>query len=297
MRPQRWLITGASGQLGGHVVRRLAGEVPAPHVLALAGKGDVAQAGGTVERIDLADLDGLRACVKAHQPTHVIHAGAMTSVADAFAQPERATCVNTRATQALVEAAVGVGARFLFCSTDMVFDGAAAPYHESDAPAPLSHYGRTKADAEQLVLALPGTLAVRLPLMYGFACGRRDTTFARQMAALRQGQPLRLFVDEFRTPIWLGDAAAAVVALARGGVGGIIHVAGPRRMSRYEMVEEFAGLLNIPEPRLVPIPRSSADAAEPRPEDLSLDGTRFVELFPNLAPGPIRWEVFADQPE
>ena len=112
-----------------------------------------------------------------------------------------------------------------------------------------------------------------------------------------EGRPLRLFTDEFRTPIWLADAAIALIALARSDQTGIIHVAGPKRLSRYEMVEQVARLLNIPEPQLVPTSRLSTDAPEPRPADLSLDGSRFVTLFPNLAPGPIRAEVFSNQPQ
>jgi dTDP-4-dehydrorhamnose reductase len=216
----------------------------------------------------------------------------MTSVAEAHARPDDAHRINVEATRTLAQAARSVGARFVFSSTDMVFDGEAAPYRETDTPRPVSHYGRTKAEAEWVAADFDDTLVVRLPLMYGFARGPRDTTFAQQVAALGEGRPLRLFTDEFRTPIWLADAAVALIALGRSDQTGIIHVAGPKRLSRYEMVEQCARLLDIRDPQLVPTSRLSIDAHEPRPADLSLDGTRFVSLFPNLAPGPVRAEVF-----
>ena len=289
-----WLITGASGQLGGHVVRQLSTLDTGVTILALAGRGDVDAAGVEVCRIDLRKLDELRSCMLAFRPTHILHLGAITAVGDCHAHPADAERVNVEATRVLLEAAAALHARLVFSSTDMVFDGEAAPYGESDPPRPVSHYGRTKAAAERLVTAADDTLCVRLPLMYGVPQGRRETTFVKQIAALRCGQPLRLFTDEFRTPVWLADAARAIIGLAGSDKTGLLHVAGPQRLSRYELVARCAALLNIPQPNLVPASRCDVDSPEPRPADLSLDGRRLREQFPHLVPGPIRAQVFSD---
>ena len=152
MSTERWLITGASGQLGGHVVQQLARESADHTILALAGRGAVGTLGLEVRRIDLRDADGLRACVAGYQPTHIVHLGAMTAVADAHDHPQDAQRINTEATRVLAAAAAECGARLVFSSTDMVFGGAGAPYRESDPPRPLSHYGRTKLAAERTLL-------------------------------------------------------------------------------------------------------------------------------------------------
>ena len=169
----------------------------------------------------------------------------------------------------------------------MVFAGNAAPYRETDPGKPVSHYGRTKLAAERLLLERDNTLVVRLPLMYGLPVTSRPSTFAAQIAALRRGTSLRLFTDEHRTPIWLADAAKAVLGLARSERTGLLHVAGPERLSRYELVARFARLLGIEDPPLEPVSRLSIAAAEPRPADLSLDDSIFRREFPALAPGPI----------
>lgn len=296
MSADRWLITGASGQLGGHVVRRLAADGERAHVLALSRSRVVRVAGVEARQVDLGDTEALVDCVGSYGPTHVIHVGAVTSVTQAHADPQTACRVNTLATQRLAQCAADCGARLVFSSTDMVFDGEAAPYGENDPPKPLSHYGRTKAEAEQLLTEFERTLVVRLPLMYGYPCERRETTFVRQIVALRAGEPLRLFADEFRTPIWLADAAASLIELARSEVTGLLHVAGPQRLSRYQMVEEFARLLGVRNAKLEPASRLSIAAAEPRPADLSLDGSRFTAMFPHLTPGPIRAEALVQAP-
>jgi dTDP-4-dehydrorhamnose reductase len=284
---QRWLITGASGQLGGHIVRRLQSGPPAAEIFALTRRPGSAPPGCHELCADLRDAEALRSLVREAQPTHIIHTAAVTAVSEAFARPQEALLVNLDATRVLAECAAGCAARLIFTSTDMVFDGESAPYREDDPPRPLSHYGRTKAAAERELAGRPGVLIVRLPLLYGLPCTPRQTTFLRQMQALRRGEPLPLFTDEFRTPLWLADAAAALVALARSEWTGLTHVAGPQRLSRYGLIERCAALLRIERPRLVPASRLGAGAGEPRPADLSLDGRRFLTHFPELAPRPV----------
>jgi len=290
---ERWLITGASGQLGSHLIRQLAGDPHAPTLLALVGRGSTGTPGVHEERVDLADADGLRRCVERFRPTHVLHVGAMSAVADCHERPYDAERINAEATRVLAQVAAAGGARLVYTSTDMVFAGDAAPYRETDRPRPLSIYGRTKLEGEQAVAVFDRSLVVRLPLMYGFPLSTRETTFTKQIAALRRGEPLKLFGDEFRTPVWLSDAAAALIGLARSELAGLIHVAGPERLSRYELIEGCARLLGIESPRLAAVSRNSIASPEPRPADLSLDGARFARLLPELAPRPVRPAVFA----
>jgi dTDP-4-dehydrorhamnose reductase len=283
---ERWLVTGASGQLGGHILREVGRDGTDKNLLALAGHGAVGQ-NVQVLRIDLRDEQALRSAVDDFRPTHVVHAGAMTAVSEAYERPKEAEKINIYATRVLADAAQLCAARFVFISTDMVFDGTAPPYRESDPPRPLSQYGRSKVAAELLLAGRAQVLTVRLPLMYGFACWGRETTFSKQVAALRRGEPLKLFVDEWRTPIWVADAARAVIGLARSEVSGLIHVGGPERLSRYELIEKAAALLGVADPNLQAVSRLSIAAAEPRPADLSLDGSVFLRTLPDLAPQPL----------
>lgn len=284
----RWLITGATGQLGGHVVHQLVAS-GATEVLALTGRQDVALPGVRTCRVDLADADALAGACARFRPTHVLHLGAMTAVGDCHARPADAERVNVTGTRVLADTTAG--GRLVFASTDMVFDGERAPYSEADPPAPLSHYGRTKVAAERVLAGRPETLVVRLPLMYGLPAVGRETTFVQQVAALRRREPLRLFADEFRTPVWLGDAARAVIGLARSDLTGVIHIAGPERLSRLQLIVRVAELLGIESPAVVPVSRLAVAAAEPRPADLSLDGRRLAALRPELLPGALRIEA------
>lgn len=292
---QRWLITGASGLLGGHIVRLLSVEPHERTVLSLSNRTPPAEFGATVANCDLGDEPATRAVVRAFRPTHVIHSGAMTAVSDCFAAPDRARGINTRATRVIAEECERLRARMLFVSTDMVFGGDRPPYCESDPPAPLSVYGHTKADAEAAIRDIPGVIIARVPLMYGFACTTRTATFAAQIEAIRAHAPLKLFIDEFRTPAWVVDVARASIGLARSDRSGIIHLAGPARLSRIDMARRFAEQLGVSNPTFEPTSRLSVPG-EPRPADLSLDASLLAREFPQLVCGPIRADAFAELP-
>lgn len=281
----RWLITGASGQLGARVLQALLAREHAD-LLALVGTREPPP-GAAIARIPLDDVEALRQSVRDFAPDFVIHTAAMTAVSEAFARPEDARRQNTLATRILAESAADCAARFLFTSTDMVFDGANAPYTEDAAPTPLSVYGRTKADAERAIADLPRTLTVRIPLLFGLPATPRPSTFANQLAALRENREQTLFTDEFRTPMWNRDAAEALIRLAESDVTGLLHLCGPQRLSRMEMIVAVARAMGIASPAIRPISRLDIAGPEPRPADLSLRAERFGRLFPDFSPTPV----------
>jgi dTDP-4-dehydrorhamnose reductase len=164
----------------------------------------------------------------------------------------------------------------------MVFDGDAAPYDEAAPTNPLSVYGKTKAMAEQAALAYANAAVIRLPLMFGRPRDDRASTYTRQLESLSAGQPLKLFTDEFRTPLHLADAAAAVIAVARSDFAGIIHAGGPLRLSRFDLIREVANRLSLPMHTVEQISRLSIPGAEERPADLSLKSDLFRSRFPNV---------------
>ncbi len=292
MSRERWLVTGASGQLGSHIVARLVGEARSATVFALAGEADLPFADVDVRRVDLADEHALRAVLEGVMPTHILHLGAMTAVGDCYREPTRAQRVNVDATRTIAAYAARHSVRLVFSSTDMVFDGTHAPYSETDIPRPLSIYGKTKLAAEREIAECPQALIARVPLMYGLPLNGRETTFVKQLRALRAGAPLRLFADEYRTPAWLGDVARALIGLARrADASGVLHVTGPERLSRYDLIARCADLLGIIRPNLVAASRLDIDAPEPRPPDLSLDGSVLAARYPKLAPGPLGMEA------
>jgi len=264
----RYLVTGANGILGGYLLRQLADTTHDVHTW--KGSGDVA----------LNDESAIVAAWRSVRPDIVIHAGAMARVADCHGQPELARQVNTMATQILTQLAEEDGARLVYVSTDMVFDGVRGNYSETDAPSPLSVYGRTKRDAEPAVLAYRRGIVVRVSLLFGQGINGRASFFDGMLDAVKHGRPVNLFVDEWRTPLSLAVAAQALIEIVESEVTGLLHVGGPERLSRAAMGERLCEYLGASKSSIVLTTRDATPAAEPRPRDTSLDSTRWRQLFP-----------------
>jgi dTDP-4-dehydrorhamnose reductase len=205
----------------------------------------------------------------------------MSGVGDCFRNPTQARQTNTTATQLLAELAERHRSRMIHVSTDLVFNGEKGWYRETDCPAPLSVYGHTKASAERIVLGHDGHLVLRISLLFGPSINGRTSFFDQQIDALLNNKPCTLFEDEWRTPLSLCAAARGLLAAAESDMTGILHLAGPERMSRFDMGQRLARLLHKSEATLVAASREDFAAAEPRPRDTSLACDRWHQCMPN----------------
>lgn len=284
---ERWIVTGATGQLGSHAIHALKEQSPDAVIMAMSRRATPDRWLVESAIVDLAETDTVVSTIERFAPTHVLHLGAMTAVSEAYNNPKLADQVNVQATQAIADTTARLDARMVFASTDMVFDGRLAPYTEDATPRPISNYGRSKASAEAALAGQSHIAIVRFPLMFGIPKIERSSTVVNQIQALRDGTPLNLFTDEFRTPLWLGDAAAQAIQIARLDVNGIFHCPGPERLSRLQMVERFATALNIKTGNINAISRLDIDSPETRPEDLSLSSIRTRKVLTAFSPQPI----------
>ena len=244
--------------------------------------------GAPLRPVPLTDRAATAAAFRDARPDAVIHCAALSSVAGCHREPALAEAINVGGTRWLAELADEARTRLLYVSTDLVFDGERGGYVEEDAPAPLSVYGRTKARAEAAVRTCPRGLVVRVSLLFGPTLTGRPTFFDQQLLALRERRPCTLFADEWRTPLSLTTAAAALIALAESDCTGVLHVGGPERMSRLETGQRFAAFLGADASMIVAAGRGDVPAAGPRPRDTSLDSSRWRGLFPHQ-PWPA-WE-------
>ncbi len=267
------LVTGASGFLG----RALADELRA------RGRDVVGTSHGhTPGFVALSLDDGGRAAadlVRSLRPAAVVHLAAMSDPDACARDPGRAAQVNAAASGAIASAAAEVGAHLVFASTDLVFAGDRAPYAEDDPTGPLGPYMASKVAAEARVRAAsPAHLVVRLALLYGPSRGTRPSFTDGLVARLRRGEPSTLFVDQWRTPLLVDDAAALLADLLERRAGGLLHLAGPERVSRHGHGVAIAAALGL-DPALCRPARLADAPIAPRPADASLRIDRLVGLL------------------
>ena len=274
----RALILGAGGQLG----RALAASAPAPvDVVALDRAG-----------CDIAEAAQIEQAIGAARPDLVLNAAAYTQVDRAESEQEKATLLNAIAPGVIARAARRAGARIVQFSTDFVFDGnAGRPYRPDDTPRPLSVYGRTKLEGEQVVAeAAPDALVIRTAWIYA----ARGANFVSAMLQLMsEREQIRVVADQVGTPTHAASVAAATWALAGAGATGIHHFTDAGIASWYDFavaIEEEARALNvIDRPVTVePIPTEAYPTAARRPGFSVLDKQATWQAIGYLPP---HWRV------
>ena len=264
------LVTGVSGYLGQAIARH-----PARRQCTYTYGAYLSQplpaAGWEVRQLDITDPAAVAQLWDDVRPSCVIHTAAN------FRQPHALVDSITRGTRAVVDACTAHGARLLHLSSDMVFDGEHAPYRETAAMGPLTPYARAKVEAEELIRgsSLPSWVIVRTSLITGLAPLDARTQWV--IDSVRDQQPIVLFTDEFRCPVWVDDLAAALLELAGHDYCGVLHITGPQRLSRYALgvrICRWAGL----DPARITASTVAASGLI-RPRDCTLDITLAQHLL------------------
>lgn len=276
----RVVVTGASGQLGAYLVQPLGrtGWTILPWTGSRRGRwGD-----SPLIPVDLTDEAAINRALTEADPDAVLHVAAISAADQVRRDPARGRVVNVEATRHIAQWCAERQRRLVFASTDMVFDGERSWYSENDEPRPILAYGATKRDAELEALKAPNSVVARLCLLYGPTRCDRPTFFDRSIMGLRSGKPQTFFYDEHRAPLDFQTAAEILVELVSSPHRGILHVGGPERLSRFELMSRIGLALGF-DPALVHAD-SRADLVfeEPRPADLSLDTRLLAKLLPNL---------------
>ena len=274
------LLLGKNGQVGWELQRSLAplGELVAldRHSTDLCG--------------DLTRLQDLAETVQALRPDVVVNAGAHTAVDKAESEPELARTLNALAPGVLAREAGKIGALLVHYSTDYVFDGGGSrPWLETDTPAPLSVYGRTKLEGEQMIQSASDR---HLIFRTSWVFAARGGNFAKTMLRLAQERErLTVIDDQWGAPTGaelLADVTAHAIrqVLRRPRDAGLYHLAAQGEVSWngyakhvIAQVGRVQSAIKIVAKEVVAVPTSAFPTPAARPANSRLDCGRLQTTF------------------
>ena len=279
----RILLLGASGQLGMQLATHLHGH------------GDFTALSRA--ELDLSDIDAVRAAVRNAAPQIVINAAAYTAVDKAESAPDIAALINGVAPAAIADELVSSGGWLIHYSTDYVFDGSGtAPWRETDLPAPLNAYGRSKLEGEEAIAAT-GAKHIILRTSWVYAAQGRNFLHTMLRLGCERGE-LKIVSDQIGAPTSaeaLTQATLAVLrrlegnGLAGGGLdsveidrlSGVYHLACAGETSWYGFAEAiFVAFADRQKaPRLIPILTEAYPTPAVRPRNSRLDCGKFTQTF------------------
>ena len=269
------IVTGAAGLIGQYLVKTAPRWAPDWDVKGLA-RAD----------LDLTDCVRVERAWQSIKPNAVIHCAALSRTKDCEQDPNQAHRINVEVTAHLAQLSQDIP--FIFLSSAEVFDGKTGWYSETDEPNPINVYGKTKLEAERVVLQNPRHTIVRIVLTAGTS-QNGDRSFVEDMCQVaKAGKDVTLYADEFRCPLPAGVIARAVWELVDRKQPGLYHLGGSERLSRWDIGEALLPWYPELKGRLI---QGSArnHAGSPRPSDLSLRCDKIQRLLSFRIPGFREW--------
>jgi len=256
------LVLGAAGQLGSDLVSLLG-----------------ADAGVTHQEVSITDAAAVDSLLARRRPSVVFNCAAYNAVDRAETERDAAFEVNARGPANIAGACGRHGARFVHFSTNFVFDGRLdRPYVESDEPAPLGVYARSKLEGERMVLrVLPQALVIRTAGVFG---GRRGQSFPeRILERARSGEVVRVVSDQRVNPTYSADLARAALRLAEEQTEGLVHVVAEGCCTWAELARAVLEECSVPV-AVEPVKTADYPSAARRPANGCLSSARTSALRP-----------------
>jgi len=279
----RIFISGASGLLGGNCLKYFKMknlEVVGTH---LSFPTSETVYFNTLQE-DAANFD-----VLAFRPDVIVHCGALTHVDYCESHEEESFEKTVKSTQNLVELAQRCHARFVFISTDYVFDGRDGPYREEDKMNAINVYGKHKLIAETFVLDnLKDSLILRVTNVYGDEL-REKNFVARILSQCREGLRLKLKLpyDQFASPTNAFDIARALFLLLNDKKSGIYHIGGSDYMNRVTLALKVLNYFPDAVYDLEALPTADLNQAARRPLLGGFISLKFMSEYPDFLFGSV----------
>jgi len=266
------LVTGASGFLG----RNLALEALASgrQVVGVVHRHSVDHPALQTVSADLAAPSAARVLLSRLRPGLVVNCAALADVDECERNPEPAHLLNAELPRSLATACAEFGVGLVHISTDSVFDGKRGSYTESDEPAPVNVYARSKLDGERAVQrALPDALIIRTNFI-GTSASRRLGLADWFSSRLESGERIPGFADVIFSPLLANELARVVLAAVDCSLHGVYHASARGACSKYDFACRLAVALGLDSNLVNRACLADAKLPAARPLNTSLSSSR-----------------------
>ena len=302
--PLPLLVTGVAGVAGYGAFRYFREKYPG-QVIGTRRAGNWRLSGDGIVGVDVDDHDGFKALFDEHQFASVLNCEGSCALKACELDPPSAWRVNVFSIEHLLEHIGGQG-RLIHLSIDLVFSGTGEGGHlETDPPDPVTVYGKTMAQSEQLVLQHPNAAVLRISLPMGVSFNGHAGAIDWIQSRFKQDKPATLYFDEIRTPTYCDCLNRLFSEMLAGPWTGLFHAGGPLRLSLYEIAQIVNRVGGYDPDLLIGCPRVEAGPMPPRAGNVTLDSTHLAQtigaapfepwpLDPKWIPTHRRWHYDRD---
>ena len=211
------------------------------------------------------------------RPDAIVHFAAFTQVDWCEAHPDETRRMNVDVTGHLANWAARNDCKFLFMSTDSVFDGARGGYCESDLTGPLNCYSATKRDAEKVVRIQNGNHLIIRANIYGWNLQAKQSLAEWSLSLAETGRQVPGFTDVIFSPVLVNTLADILLSLLEKEARGTYHIASADHCSKYDFAKKIIETFNLNPKLLQPATTKSAAFLAKRPANTWLKTDKLLE--------------------
>ena len=222
-------VTGASGLIGSRIIELL--------------KNDFTFIPLSNDRMDVTNEKEVNSVLRDVDFDLLLHLAAYTSVDGAELEKERAYAINVSGTGYILSAVKAKNKKLVYVSTDFIFDGIKPPFREDSSPNPLSYYGLTKLQGENLVKNFG--MIVRLAYPYRSPFPMKKDFVQSILGRLKANQELLMVTDSLITPTFVDDIAYGLKFLLYNYSSGTYHLVGADSLSPFQAAKTIAEIWKL----------------------------------------------------
>lgn len=226
------------------------------------------------EILDITNGVRMNEVIHSYKPTHIINAAAMTNVDACEDYETECFAVNTIGVANILEEIHGTDIHLVQISTDFIFDGKKKLYSEDDTANPISNYGKSKWEAEELIYesGYNSITILRTSIVYGVGEAlNKNNIFNWALSELREGKELNIVDDQFRTPTFVDDLVQACDKVIKLKEFGVYNIAGGKLMAMHDYIVLVANYLGVDASKVNAISSEKLNQKAKRPLSSGLD--------------------------
>ena len=273
------LITGSNGMLGKDIVQFFSSEDDYD-VYGINRKHDSILAESKSVVCDITNLNELQMILEEIQPNIIIHCAAMVDVEGCEKNKEYADKLNIDSTRQLATFNPE-STKFVYISTDSVFDGQYGGYIEESEKRPINYYATTKSLAEEVVQSINQNIIIIRTNIYGFHKNRGKSLVEWALSELLERRKISGFNDVYFNPVYTKQLARIVLELLKINYSGIIHVGSDKPVSKYEFLRRLALKFEVDTELVESISVDDIFFNAKRPKNTSLSTCKLKKILNN----------------
>ena len=247
---------------------------------------------------DLEDPVAFRQLLKDRNIKTLLNCGGTCALKACELDPDMARRVNVFCIERLLEAIEGLDIRLVHLSIDLVYSGTGDGGHvETDAPDPVTVYGKTMVEAEQVILsARPDSCILRISLPMGISFNGHAGAIDWIASRFKKNKPATLYFDEVRTPTYCECLTETIEDVIVSEMRGLYHCGGTRKLSLYQIAQIVNRVGGYDPDLLIGCPRIDAGPIPPRAGNVTMNSDRLADAIDRtpFVPWPLKNEQVPD---